>query len=334
MTTAAGTSPEVSSLGVLGFDAAEESIYRLALRSSGGTLASLAASAPLRTGELRETLARLSAVGLVELRGDHVVAHPPQEALARLVNAESRKVRTRSAQLEAVRGLLPSLSAEHLAATAPQGDRVSVEVLEGGDIAQLIRSLSANSSGDLLWMRPDPWNVVPGHEIDDWVVDQLRIGRRSRAIYSVDGLRRSPDVLRLRADAGEQVRLLRQVPTRLAILGGSAALIAEKFDVLDDRRLVLRHQSMVAALCLMFEGLWEKATPVPGLSGQHSDPGADDRRLLLDQLVGGAKDEQIARALGLSVRTVRRRVAALLDELGAGSRFQAGVEAVRRGWVR
>ena len=60
---------------------------------------------------------------------------------------------------------------------------------------------------------------------------------------------------------------------------------------------------------------------------------SQSRSLLLDQLAGGAKDEQIARALGLSLRTVRRRVAEILDELGADSRFQAGVEAVRRGWI-
>jgi DNA-binding NarL/FixJ family response regulator len=50
-------------------------------------------------------------------------------------------------------------------------------------------------------------------------------------------------------------------------------------------------------------------------------------------LAAGAKDEQIARALGVSLRTVRRRVAALLADLGVRSRFQAGVEAMRRGWV-
>jgi DNA-binding NarL/FixJ family response regulator len=55
--------------------------------------------------------------------------------------------------------------------------------------------------------------------------------------------------------------------------------------------------------------------------------------LLLGQLAAGAKDEQIARALGMSLRTVRRRVAEVTHELGAQSRFQAGVEAVRRGWV-
>ena len=50
---------------------------------------------------------------------------------------------------------------------------------------------------------------------------------------------------------------------------------------------------------------------------------------LLQQLAAGAKDEQIARTLGLSLRTVRRRVADLMIELGADTRFQAGVEAVR-----
>ena len=47
----------------------------------------------------------------------------------------------------------------------------------------------------------------------------------------------------------------------------------------------------------------------------------------------GAKDEQIARTLGLSLRTVRRRVADLMIELGVDTRFQAGVEAARRGWL-
>jgi DNA-binding NarL/FixJ family response regulator len=72
---------------------------------------------------------------------------------------------------------------------------------------------------------------------------------------------------------------------------------------------------------------------VPGLGSEPGEEELSDRALLVDQLASGAKDEQIARALGLSLRTVRRRVAQLLDELGAGSRFQAGVEAVRRGWI-
>ena len=100
-----------------------------------------------------------------------------------------------------------------------------------------------------------------------------------------------------------------------------------------ERRLVIRQPGLVEALTLMFEGLWEKAMSVPGLDPLPGVEGASAQRLLLLELAGGAKDEQIARALGMSVRTVRRRVADLMDELGADSRFQAGVEAVRRGWI-
>ena len=41
----------------------------------------------------------------------------------------------------------------------------------------------------------------------------------------------------------------------------------------------------------------------------------------------------VARNLGLSLRTVRRRIAALMNDLGVDTRFQAGVEAARRGWL-
>ena len=51
---------------------------------------------------------------------------------------------------------------------------------------------------------------------------------------------------------------------------------------------------------------------------------------MLDLLQMGMKDESIARQLGVSLRTVRRRIADLMDDLGASTRFQAGAEAARR----
>jgi DNA-binding NarL/FixJ family response regulator len=60
---------------------------------------------------------------------------------------------------------------------------------------------------------------------------------------------------------------------------------------------------------------------------------SNERSFLLRQLLSGAKDEQIARTMGLSLRTIRRRIADLMIELGADTRFQAGAEAVRRGWL-
>lgn len=321
-------------MSVLGFSAEQEEIYRVLLRNSGAHLDDLADMVPTTPGRLREDVTRFVAVGLVELRDDRVVALAPEQALARLITEESRRLQSVAEQLESLRGLLPSLAAEHLAAEAPRGEHVTVERVEGGDVAALLRSLCAGTTGELLWLRPDQWRLPPGRDLDDWVQQQIRSGRRSRAIYPARVLEEAPEVVRARAAAGEHIRVLAEVPGRIAIMGTEAALIPEEFAANTDRRLVIRQPGMVTALRLLFESMWARAMAVPGLDDhRHDEERGSDRRLLLDQLAGGAKDEQIARALGLSLRTVRRRVAQILDELGADSRFQAGVEACRRGWL-
>lgn len=333
MTPDRTSSNAVSTLGVLGFTARHEDLYRLVLRHPGTTVEALSALVGLTVPALREQLARLVGSGVVVLDGDTVTARPPAEAISRLVNDEDRRLQIRGEQLNAVRGLLPALSAEHLSSSAPKGEMVTFELVEGGDVAQLVRSLVASSTGDLLWLRPDQWKLPEGRDVDRWFKDLVAGGRRSRAIYPARVLEEAPDVIRARAEAGEHVRILAEVPTRLVVMGSSAALIPEELRAPTQRRLVIRQPSLIGSLTLLFDSLWEKAMPVPGLDGQRYDEAASDQRLLLGQLAGGAKDEQIARALGISVRTVRRRVADLLEELGADSRFQAGVEAVRRGWV-
>jgi DNA-binding CsgD family transcriptional regulator len=50
---------------------------------------------------------------------------------------------------------------------------------------------------------------------------------------------------------------------------------------------------------------------------------------VLQILAQGCTDEAVARNLGISLRTVRRITADLMDRLGASSRFQAGLRASR-----
>lgn len=54
---------------------------------------------------------------------------------------------------------------------------------------------------------------------------------------------------------------------------------------------------------------------------------------VLAQLLTGVPDITASRKLNMSPRTFSRRVAELLEYIGVESRFQAGVEAVRRGWI-
>ncbi|WP_344743196.1 helix-turn-helix transcriptional regulator [Streptosporangium vulgare] len=86
-------------------------------------------------------------------------------------------------------------------------------------------------------------------------------------------------------------------------------------------------------LIALFEQTWGAASPLgeerrrdeKGLSGQE--------REVLRLLSTGLTDEAVARRLDVSVRTLRRVTAELMERLDARSRFQAGYLAAARGWL-
>ncbi|MEV8438006.1 LuxR C-terminal-related transcriptional regulator [Actinosynnema sp. NPDC051121] len=82
-----------------------------------------------------------------------------------------------------------------------------------------------------------------------------------------------------------------------------------------------------------FEPTGSTMSPVvEHLGSVELEPTAGTRRLLR-LMRTGAIDETIARELGVSLRTVHRRITRLQNLLGARSRFELGVIACERGWV-
>lgn len=75
------------------------------------------------------------------------------------------------------------------------------------------------------------------------------------------------------------------------------------------------------------------ASGEPSGGGPPADrPGEQDRELLA-MLAAGMKDRATARALGVTERTVTRRITQLMRQLGAQTRFQAALQAAKRGWL-
>ncbi|MDR7380626.1 DNA-binding response regulator [Promicromonospora iranensis] len=112
---------------------------------------------------------------------------------------------------------------------------------------------------------------------------------------------------------------------RLAILAGDLSAGVRSYSVITQREAV-------QGVTSLFDAAWRSATDLDVYDTQI----AEIRQLaprVLDLLSQGVKDEAAARALGLGVRTYRRRVAELMDALGAESRFQAGVRARELGLV-
>jgi DNA-binding CsgD family transcriptional regulator len=321
-------------LTALGFSRVVDQAYQRMLHHSGRELGWMAAALLRSPEEFLHIVEPLIELGVVRIEEDRVYVDAPAEALARIVSANAEEAALAAHRLQQVTAAIPFLTA---AAARPEpGDvrdlqPLDGEITSGGEPAELVAALLAQSKGDLLWLRPDQWRLPREDRMLPVIADLVAGGRRSRAIYPVLALRQAPETLRARAEAGEQIRLLPDVPTRMFIIGTSHAVLPEPLGFTDEPRSLVRQRGLVEALTLLFELLWERAAPVPSLDRGEARP--DLRRFLLQQLAAGAQDEQIARTLGISLRTVRRRVAAVLTELGADSRFQAGVEAVRRGWL-
>lgn len=326
--------PPQTVMTALGFSRSLDRIYEQVLGQSGRELVSIA-SVLLRTPE--ETLKELAPLierGLVRLEGTQLFAVSPVDAISLTLADQAASAAVAHERLRQLTAAIPFLTASS-ARPAP-GEVQDVEPLDGevssgGHVVAVLEALISQSNGDLLWLRPDQWRAPREDQMTAVVRQAVESGRQSRAIYPVRALSEAPAMLAARADAGEQIRVLSELPTRLLVIGTTHAILPEPLGFIDEPRLLIRQRGIVEALGLYFEQLWERAAPVVGL--ERGDRRPDLRRFLLQQMAAGAQDEQIARRLGVSLRTVRRRVADILTELGADTRFQAGAEAVRRGWL-
>ncbi len=98
--------------------------------------------------------------------------------------------------------------------------------------------------------------------------------------------------------------------------------------------LLIRAPIVIAALREYFEMLWERATPVGApLPKEPGDRLTATQQRVLELMAEGVQDDVIARRLGISTRTVRRHITAIMNRLAVTSRFAAGAAAQRRGWI-
>lgn len=324
-----------SVITALGFPKAADRAYHQVLGQNGREVVSVAQALLMTVEELLHELGPLVDRGIVVVEDARLFVLSPAEAVGRVLAESSEAVERSHAQLEAVARAVPFLTASNVRPAEGEVQDVQPvdgEISSGGNPVQLLAALIHGSRGDLLWLRPDQFRRPREDAMAEVVREQVEKGRRSRAIYPVRALTEAPDTIALRAEVGEEIRLLPQLPTRMFIIGTTHVILPEPLGFVDEPRSLVRQRGWVEAMTLWFEALWEKAAPLSTASGRGA--GRDDMRtFLLQQLATGAQDEQIARRLGVSLRTVRRRVADVMTELGAESRFQAGVEAGKRGWI-
>lgn len=123
---------------------------------------------------------------------------------------------------------------------------------------------------------------------------------------------------------GQQQRVSDLVGTEFLVLGDEAVITLSVWSDPSSPYVIIRNPALIACFAAWFELMWSVSPDI-----EVPEAGADEA--LIRMLALGAKDEMIARTLHVGLRTVRRRVAALMDQYGVGTRFQLGVALERDG---
>jgi hypothetical protein len=205
-----------------------------------------------------------------------------------------------------------------------------------------VRYLNARQAGEfvcgtcrseLLAARPGavPVAAAAGDGATDRDIELLGQGVRMRTLYP-HAVRASPLAVayaRALTEAGAEVRTVGRLPGHMIIQDRRIALLLQGGR--SGGGLLIQEPCVVDFLCRVFDLLWSEGWSLPACAGRAADLVRGPKPAIVRMLGHGAKDETVARQLGMSVRTTRRHIAEIMAVLGALSRFQAGVLVARHG---
>jgi DNA-binding CsgD family transcriptional regulator len=317
----------------------EVELYRALLTRPGSTLSQIAVNLGRTAGDLDKPAASLGDMGLLRSEGrDSFTAVSPMLAEATVLGAEDLELGARRASIEArrnaIRGLVPDWN-ESLSSTVQE---VAVDVLSDQTaIANVLMHYADRCQNELLSVAP---GRLPTTRIDGRTrianLYSLRRGIKTRALYQHTALRdrASRSYLNELADNGAKIRFASSVPGRSLVVDRDVALLPIPTSEVGRHGLaVVREPNVIAWVVATFEQLWAEASPLEDVIHHQRDETELDhtRAAILRLMAEGEKDEAISRRLSISVRTCRRHIADYMAQVGATSRFQAGVIAARAG---
>lgn len=325
------TTTELSTqLRLLGLGPDAVTVYLHLLES--GPLGQAELAEPCGADTVRDGLSELTEVGLVGAVGEQDAGFAPVAPETGLAALSLR----REAELQQAR--VDALNAYEVfrRSVYSQSTEDLVEVVTGDAITDRIEQVTRAARTEIRRLDSPPYYFT--RSVNPVEHEHLAAGVGYRVVYAQAALQRpgylSGNILPS-IEAGEQARVLPDVPVKLTIVDSSVALVSLAIGEAECNRslLMVRPCSLFSALVGLFEVSWRTALPVDvsGAAPEHRLKPVE--RTLLALLAAGASDEAIARELGVSRRTFFRHLERLMHRSGATSRFQLALHAARHEWV-
>ncbi|MFJ2931507.1 transcriptional regulator TrmB [Streptomyces sp. NPDC087219] len=325
-------------LDVLGLDPDDERVYRALLGRPDSTAVLLADLTVLSQAHVDKALSRLVEWGLATRSADErFTAAPPAMALGALISQ-------RRDGLRMAEHALAAFAEEHRAAMTGSSISDLIEVVTGVDaIRHRFLQVQQAARTQVRSFITAPFVALPP---DENTAEPVAIGRgvHFRAVLDRAVLA-EPGIVDDAIDSlgkGVHLRVADELPMKLVLADADLGLVPLAVTAAGEPGAVLLHRSgLLDALDALFETVWRTARPLELGNGGETDPTVEvgtegptdlDRRILA-LLLAGLTDLTAATQLGLSPRTLHRRLRHLMDLAGVRTRMQLGAHAVRSGWA-
>ncbi|CAG6390553.1 transcriptional regulator TrmB [Streptomyces cocklensis] len=326
-------------LEVLGLEAEDERVYRALLGRPNSTATLLSDLLAIPQDHVGKALSHLVGWGLVISSADEqFTAAPPAMALGALISQ-------RQDGLRLAEQALATFAEEHREAMTGNSINDLIEVVTGVDaIRHRFLQVQQAARTQIRTFITAPFVAVPPGENTAEPV-AIRRGVHFRAVLDRAVLA-EPGIIADAIDSlrkGVQLRVADKLPMKLALADADLGLVPLAVTPAGDPGAVLLHRSgLLDALDALFETVWSTAHPLelPRSGGEAESPveraaecPTDLDRKILALLLAGLTDPTAAAQLGLSPRTLHRRLRHLMDMAGVRTRMQLGGHAIRHGWV-
>lgn len=264
---------------------------------------------------------------------------PPPRAVDALIEGRLRALRDELEGEVARRAVLESLFQERRSAPpsprAGSGDGGQmITQLHGIDaVRETIDELTFFARSEDLTTEPSgvmsPESIAVSRPIN---MRLLRRGVRMRTILGAAVMQDEASLAYMRelVGHGAEVRVSHQPIERVIIVDRTAALTPIDPVHTPKGALLVREPGLVSTLVTLYERMWEASEDLPG---ENTELPSDIERKVLALLKTADKDETAARHLGVSIRTYRKHLAALMRRLGAANRVEAALIAHEKGWL-
>jgi DNA-binding CsgD family transcriptional regulator len=328
-------------LSALGLDAICVQVYLMMHSAPDADAAQLGERLGIQASEVVDALDQLSDLTLLRPGLSPTQTLRPvsiERAIHTLIRQQSEILKIQSGSLSMLQSAMEELM--HSRPTREAGfGHADIETLTGAEPVQSWMDRILFRASESVWSaipgRPLPPELLDAARPFDEEVSQRGVPARSLYQNSVLADRRNMEYARWLSSLGIEIRSTPVVPTRLVIVDRSLAAIVQRQPQLPLEMFVVREPALVIPLIEFYEMSWAAAKPIDGPVAKTTDEKEPTQQELglLRLLAAGSTDDAAAKKLGVSVRTVRRIMAELMDQLEASSRFEAGHKATQRGWL-